>query len=119
MDPCQRFANAGVLDGLEKITGEDGSTVYTGTATAQAIADTYPEDLPVLGFPLFDGGDPNALVNVAITVASDGIIQSWICSFSDRAQEVAFTSTCAGLGSSADIPAPDPSEVTEAELSTK
>lgn len=83
------------LDGLVKQDGDDGSAIYTGTTTVQAVRECFnkgyeAESNDVVGMMLPRNIAPETQIEVQLTVSADGILSAWTGSYSARAADFVF-----------------------------
>ena len=106
-----------VLQDLVQTPQGDGSVVYIGHATAEAIAGQFrdADGLPYASRPFTKLGDPQTSVKVMVTVGADGIIRSLACGYSWDNADWLYTAAYESLGSTPAIPTPDPATVIESD----
>lgn len=107
----------GVLKDVDTQSSADGTTVYTGWATAKEIDADYRETkgLPYVSRPFPKLGDPEATVKVQIVVGADGIIKSWTAAYSWDNADWVYKCEYGELGTTPAIEGPDPRKVEESD----
>lgn len=106
-----------VLRDLSQQRNEDGSVTYAGTSTAREIDSAYRDTkgLPYASRPFPKLGDPNATVDIEISVGADGVITSWACEYDWDGAHWVYRCGYRDLGTTPAIVAPKPSEVEESD----
>jgi hypothetical protein len=99
--------------GLKQHENADGSTTYSGTATAGAIkSDSLGvAGLPSISRPVIKVRDPQTPCAVSVTVGADGLIREVRCSYETDGGTWEYRSVYSKLGEAGAISAPDPSLV--------
>jgi hypothetical protein len=114
------------MTGLTTDRMDNGSTVYSGTARAELIAAEQGfkegQSIRVLPFGYVahdEAADPNAPLDVAVTVAADGIVRKIAVSWGSGTSTWTYTVTYSRLGATTGLKAPANAEPLRRDVSER